>query len=142
MKDGLRRIPDLSSGHRILRYLITSVWLVNGLWCKLLGMVPRHEMIAARVLELEGAGGLIKWIGIGEILMAAWVWSRIQPHLAAWAQIFMVTLMNILECWRAPDLLLFGKVNGLVACAFVVVVYLHGARRRSTSEPTDSCAHS
>lgn len=35
----------------ILRGLIALVWLVNGLWCKVLGHVPRHEAIVARVLS-------------------------------------------------------------------------------------------
>ena len=103
--------------------LIAAVWLVNGFLCKVLGLVPRHEQIAARVLGLENAEWLIRLIGLSEIGMCLWVLSGIHRRLCGWTQIGMVALMNILEIWRAPSLLLFGPWNGAVAAAFLVFVF-------------------
>jgi hypothetical protein len=123
----LKPAPDPDPLRQGLRWAIALVWLINGLWCKVLGQVPRHEAIAARVLGIDDTGGLIKLIGWSEILMAGWVFSRIQPRLNAWVQIGIVTLMNVLEFLLAPDLLLFGRVNALLAAGFVGLVYWHSA---------------
>ena len=121
-------VPDKTAGHGFLRWLIALVWLINGLWCKMLGMVPRHEAIAAKILGLEDAGGLIRLIGFSEILMAVWVLSRIQPRLNGWTQIIIVAVMNVLEFSLAPELLLFGRGNAPVALGFIAVVYWHSCR--------------
>ena len=91
-------------------------------------MVPRHEAIAAKILGLEHAGGLIRLIGFSEILMAVWVLSRIQPRLNGWTQIVIVAAMNVLELSLAPELLLFGRGNTPVALGFITVVYWHRCR--------------
>lgn len=114
--------------HTLARWLIAGVWLVNGLFCKVLGLVPRHEMIVERVLRLEDGALLTKAIGLGEILIAVWVASRCRARLAGWVQILLVASMNLLEFWLAPDLLLFGRINLLVAGAFMVFVYIHSVR--------------
>ena len=36
--------------HQVLHYLIAAVWLANGLFCKVLNLVPRHQQIVARIL--------------------------------------------------------------------------------------------
>ena len=35
----------------IFTVAIALVWGINGLWCKVLGGVPRHEAIVARVVD-------------------------------------------------------------------------------------------
>lgn len=42
--------------YRFLTYLFALVWLVNGLLCKVLGLVPRHAAIVARILEPAHVG--------------------------------------------------------------------------------------
>src|SRR5688572_12269082 len=100
----------------LLNLSIALVWLINGLFCKVLGFVPRHEMIVARILGNEDAYSLTKIIGGLEILMAIWVVSRIAPKLCITTQVLLVATMNIIEYNRAPDLLLFGNYNIVVAC--------------------------
>jgi len=34
----------------LLKYFIALIWLINGLFCKLLNFVPRHEEIVKRIL--------------------------------------------------------------------------------------------
>lgn len=109
----------------VLKILISLVWLVNGLFCKVLNFVPRHELIVGRILGTEYAPILTKTIGVLEILMFIWILSGIKSRLCSIAQILIVLTMNLIEFFVAPDLLLFGKANLLVALAFtgVLVVY-------------------
>lgn len=109
----------------VLKILISLVWLVNGLFCKVLNFVPRHELIVGRILGTEYAPILTKTIGVLEILMFIWILSGIKSRLCSIAQILIVLTMNLIEFFMAPDLLLFGKANLLVALAFtgVLVVY-------------------
>jgi hypothetical protein len=110
--------------HSLLTVAIALVWLINGLYCKVLNGVPRHEQIVARILGEEYAPHLTPLIGALEILMAAWVLSGIKPRWCALAQAFAVALMNSIEFVLAPDLLLFGRFNALVAAFFMAVVLI------------------
>jgi hypothetical protein len=53
----------------ILTISISLVWLINGLYCKVLNFVPRHEMIVSRILGEEYSFIFTKTIGFSEILM-------------------------------------------------------------------------
>lgn len=101
---------------------IALVWLVNGLYCKLLNFVPRHQLIVARILGEEHAVLITKTIGILEILMAVWVVSRIKSRRCALVQVIVIAIMNIIEFKLAPDLLLFGRVNAIVATFLIVII--------------------
>lgn len=109
--------------HTFLTYLIAAVWVINGLICKLLDFVPRHQEIVSRILGNEYAEVLTNAIGASEVFMAIWVLSRIKPRLCAVVQIVIVAAMNTIEFFLAPDLLLFGKLNSLIALIFIAVVY-------------------
>ena len=109
--------------HHILTYLIAAVWLGNGLFCKVLNLVPRHQEIVGRILGNDYAPILTKMIGVSEIIMAIWILNRIQPRLNAIAQIGIVATMNIIEFCLVPDLLLWGRCNAVFAFCFIVVVY-------------------
>lgn len=109
----------------ILKILISLVWLVNGLFCKVLDLVPRHQLIVARILGADHAGLLTKAIGFLEILMCIWILSGIKSRLCTLLQIVIVLTMNTIEFTVAPDLLLFGKLNLLVASAFTGVLIIY-----------------
>ena len=104
------------------RILFAAVWLVNGLYCKVLDGVPRHRAIVARILGEDHAWLLTRLIGLAEIALAAWILSGIRWKWSAAVQIALVAAMNVLEFFLAPDLLLFGKLNSLVALAYVTLV--------------------
>jgi hypothetical protein len=112
--------------HIYFNALIGLVWLANGLFCKLLNLVPRHQEIVARILGEEHSFLLTKTIGVLEILMAVWIFSRKHFRLAAIVQAVIVGAMNIIEFLLAPDLLLFGRINILFAAAFIVLVLING----------------
>ncbi len=101
---------------------IAVVWGVNGLWCKVLGGVVRHEAIVARVVGAQAAGPLTVVIGFAELGMLAWFLSGYRVRLCAAAQVGIVMTMNAIELLIASDLLLFGVLNFFFAALFCVVV--------------------
>lgn len=111
--------------HIILTYCIAGIWLTNGLFCKVLDMVPRHEQIVARILGEEHSRVFTMLIGCSEILMAIWIISFFKTRLNAIVQIIVIGLMNTLEFILVPDLLLWGKFNALFAILLIVVVYFN-----------------
>jgi hypothetical protein len=110
------------------QWLFAAVWLVNGVWCKIMDGVPRHREIVARILGEEHSMLLTRMIGMGEVVMAAWILSGIRWKWTCAAQIAAVALMNVIEFILAPDLLLFGKINSLVALAYIILVAWAGFR--------------
>ncbi len=114
-----------NSSSLTLTYAIAAVWLINGLFCKVLNLIPRHGQIVARILGEEHAPLLTKIIGVSEVLMAVWVVSKIKPRLCGLIQIALVLAMNVIEYTLAPDLLLFGQANLLVAIAFSLILFWH-----------------
>ncbi len=107
----------------LIRYFIALVWLVNGFWCKILGMVPRHRQIVGRILGEENAHTITIWIGVGEVFMAIWILSNYKARLNTWVQITTIATMNILEFYLVPDLLLWGRLNALFALIFIGLIY-------------------
>ncbi len=113
----------VKSLHKILNYLIASVWLVNGFFCKVLNLVPRHQQIVERILGADYSLILTKAIGVSEIIIAIWIVSGIKTRLNAIIQIIVIAVMNTLEFLLVPDLLLWGKLNSLFAFIFILVIY-------------------
>jgi len=109
--------------HKTITFLIATVWLANGLLCKVLNLVPRHEQIVARILGDDYSRPLTILIGLSEIIMAIWFLSKIKSKLNAVVQISVVATMNILEFILVPDLLLLGRLNSLFALLFIGLVY-------------------
>tara|TARA_B110000093_G_C12801964_1_gene339234 strand:- start:415 stop:807 length:393 start_codon:yes stop_codon:yes gene_type:complete len=109
--------------HKALTLLISVVWFANGLFCKVLNLVPRHEQIVARVLGEDYSRPLTILIGLSEIIMAVWVLSKFKSKLNAITQILVVATMNTLEFILIPDLLLWGRLNSLFALFFISLVY-------------------
>lgn len=115
--------------HKICTYIIVAVWLINGLYCKVFNAVPRHEQIVARILGDEYSRLLTILIGISEIVMAVWIMSGYKRIFNMYIQIAIVAIMNILEFFLVPDLLLWGKWNAVFAFLFICLVYWNGSQR-------------
>lgn len=109
----------------LLNLFIALVWLINGLFCKVLNLVPRHQEIVARILGETYSRQLTLIIGILEIGMVIWFLSGIAKRLNAVTQIVIVALMNIIEFFFASDLLLWGKFNAVFASIFILIVYFN-----------------
>ena len=118
---------------RIFARLFALVWFANGLGCKVLDLVPRHRAIVGRILGESHALMLTRTIGLAEIVMGLWIFSQWKWRWSATAQITAVVTMNAIEFTLAPDLLLFGRWNALVALAYVAVVAYAGFFHTPTS---------
>jgi hypothetical protein len=116
----IRRIPRI---HTRLNYCIAAVWFINGLLCKVLHLVPRHEQIVARILGNQFAQPLTILIGVAEIGMGCWILSKWKARINALTQLTLVVTMNTLEFFLAADLLLWGNLNAVFALLFVSIVY-------------------
>jgi hypothetical protein len=111
--------------NRVLTFCIAVVWIANGLFCKVLNLVPRHAEIVARIIGEDYSRPLTVLIGCSELVMAIWILSGFKSRINALTQIVVVGTMNILEFMLASDLLLWGKLNALFAFLFVLVVYFN-----------------
>jgi len=109
--------------HLLLNYLIAAVWLVNGLFCKVLNMAPRHEEIVATLLGGSHSRMLTLLIGYAEVFMTVWIISGRFSRINAVIQIAVIAVMNSIEFIYVPKLLLWGKANSLFALLFIVLIY-------------------
>lgn len=111
--------------NKTLNIFIAIIWLVNGLFCKVLNLVPRHQEIVGEILNLDksSASVLTILIGVSEIIMVVWILSRIKHRLNAVAQIIIIATMNILEFLLVPNLLLWGELNSVFAFLFILLIY-------------------
>jgi hypothetical protein len=98
------------------------VWLVNGLFCKVLNLVPRHQAIVATITGNAHARALTLAIGLSEIAMAIWIVSGIKSKTNAITQVVVIAAMNSLEFVLAPHLLLWGRFNALFAFLFILLI--------------------
>jgi len=125
--------------HKIITYFISLVWLINGLFCKVLNLVPRHQQIVARILGETYARELTLLIGFHEILIVVWILSRFKSKSNAIFQILIIIIMNFIEFFIAKDLLLWGAYNSIFALLFVSLIYYNEfiiSKKNCSSERT------
>lgn len=122
--------------HKIINSIIALVWLLNGLFCKVLNLVPRHQQIVATILGSEYSRTFTISIGIAETLMAVWILSGYRSRLNAILQIAVIVIMNALEFFLVPDLLLWGRLNALFAFLFILLIYFNEFYIRKKSVQT------
>ena len=111
------------SVHKLLNFCIAIIWMINGLFCKVLNLVPRHQQIVAKILGDEHVQLMIMLIGFSEIFMAIWILSGVKSKLNAITQIIIIAVMNTLEFILVPDLLLWGKANAIFAFILILVIF-------------------
>ncbi len=111
--------------HRFFNYFIATVWAANGLFCKVLNLVPRHQQIVGQILGDDYSRPLTVLIGLSEIGMAIWILSGLWSRLNAIAQILLIATMNVLEFFITPDLLMWGKANSIFALLFMIFIYFN-----------------
>lgn len=111
--------------HQLINFGIAAIWLANGLFCKVLNLVPRHRQIVASILGDQRARLLTILIGLSEIAMACWIISGVKTRLNAITQIVIIATMNTLEFLLVPDLLLWGKFNAVFALLLIAIIYFN-----------------
>ena len=111
--------------------LIGSVWIFHGLYSKILDGIPRHRLIAERILGDEIGGVAIVVIGALEISLGLWAFSGRYRRMCAMVQTVAIVSMNALEIWLAKDLLI--SAAGMVAlnAIFLSLVWLWATAQRS-----------
>ena len=124
-----------------LHYLIAAIWITNGLFCKVLNLVPRHQEIVASILGNEHPRLLTLFIGVAEIAMAGWILSGIHKRLNVIVQIVLIATMNTIEFFLVPDLLLWGKTNALFAFVFIVLIYYNEVHLSKKITHHAACSH-
>lgn len=103
--------------------IITLVWLINGLYCKVYNGVPRHEQIIVAILNSDSPRVYTILIGLGEVIIALWYLSRIQIFYCVLVQIILIASMNLIEFILVPNMLLWGKLNLVFALFFIAFIY-------------------
>jgi hypothetical protein len=114
-----------------LNFFIALVWLINGLFYKLLNLMPRHQLIVSGILGNDHAREITMLIGIAEVMMAVWILTRKLPVVCAWVQLFVIGTMNTIEFLKVPELLMFGKMNAVFALVLMLLVYWNGKLQMS-----------
>lgn len=117
-----------------LQLATAAVWLLFGMWFKVLGMVPRHRLIGAAILGEAVATPVIILVGIAEIAIALWIVSGIYPRFCAIVQSIAIVTMNALELSIARELLLAPALMVVANTIFLVVVW-YCALKIPTTQP-------
>lgn len=80
----------------LIRVSIATVWLYQGLWCKLLGRAPRHAAVIGTVPFLNAAQAHAALFGLGglECVLAVWVLCGRWAYAAALTQTVLLAIMN------------------------------------------------
>jgi len=91
-----------------LRWAVAFVWLVHGLYNKLLGGSPRHLAIVQSMPGFAGAAGVRLMIAVGvcEVGLALWMLSGRALRACAATQTVVLLAMNVLELTFARPLLI------------------------------------
>lgn len=109
--------------HLLLTLLIGSVWVFHGLFSKLLSGIPRHRQIVGRILGEGIADQATFVIGMLEIGLGLWIFSRLWRRSCAALQTCALVSMNFLEITIAPDLLISAVGMVLLNLAFISVIW-------------------
>lgn len=116
-------MKEITIQYKLINYSLAIVWLVNGLFCKLFNLEPRHEAIVSRILGDSYSNVITNAIGIAEVIMAIWILSGKWSKQNAIVQIIIIAIMNLLEFFLVPDLLLWGRWNAFFALLLLAVIY-------------------
>ena len=115
-------MPD----HKLIRLSIAMVWFYQGLWCKVLGGVPRQEAVISTVPIIGAAEVRVALLALGlvECGLAVWVLSGQRMRQAATVQTVLLAAMNsggLICAWHLiPD-----PVGMIVQnIAFLVLVWI------------------
>ncbi len=111
--------------YKIFHYSIAGIWLINGLYCKVLHQTPRHQAIVAAILGNRYSSIITFLIGLAEIGMAIWIIATRKKKINAIVQIIVIGAMNVAEFFLAPELLLWGRMNLLFAFFLMSIIYFN-----------------
>jgi len=108
--------------YTLINLAIALVWFINGFFCKVLNLVPRHQQIVSTILDTAYSRELTRSIGYLEIGLSICIAAQIKTKYLAIFQISIILLMNSLEFIYCPEHLLWGKFNLIFALLLCVVI--------------------
>jgi hypothetical protein len=114
-----------------IKYGSATLWLAFGLVFKILGLVPRHRDIVARVVGDGVAAPVTLAVGAAEVGLALWILSGVRPRWCAAAQTLAIGTMNVIELRVARDLLLAPVAMVLANLVFLSLVWYWAVRTES-----------
>jgi hypothetical protein len=117
-----------------LTLLVGSVWVFHGFYSKILNGIPRHRAIVGQVLGAEWALPGTITVGILEVLLGLWAWTRWRRRGCATVQTLAIVAMNALEITRARDLLISAPGMLVLNAAFLTVVWLWAITPRQRAD--------
>jgi uncharacterized membrane protein YphA (DoxX/SURF4 family) len=113
----------------IIRASVASVWLYEGLWCKILGRVPSQVDVVKAVPRLGPRFGpfFLTALGAVEVGLAVWVMAGMAPGLCAIVQTALLVLLNANGLLWARRII--HEPAGMIVKngAFLVLVWVCGA---------------
>jgi uncharacterized protein YqjF (DUF2071 family)/uncharacterized membrane protein YphA (DoxX/SURF4 family) len=110
---------------------VAAVWLLHGLFNKLLHGSPRHLQIVQSVPGLSGAAGqhVLTLVGLLEVGIAFWVLSGWAAHCCAAVQTAVLLSMNAIELTVARPLLLWPAGLIPVNLVFLAIAWVAAGSR-------------
>ena len=80
----------------LIHVAVSSVWLYEGLWCKLLNGEPRQVQVVEAVPRYGPRRGVVflKLLGVIEVGLAMWALSDIAPLVCALVQTVLLITLN------------------------------------------------
>jgi hypothetical protein len=100
------------------------VWLVQGLYSKLLLGVPRHLAIVQSIPHLgEHAHIVLPIVGVTEVLLAIWIVCGVAPIVCAATQTGALLSMNVIELTFARSHLICPAALIPVNSAFLALAW-------------------
>jgi len=98
---------------------IGSIWIFHGMYSKIFDGIPRHRQIVERILGTGIADVATVVIGVMEVILGLWIFSRVWRRCCALVQTLALVTMNFLEILLAKDLLI--SASGMVALNFALI---------------------
>jgi hypothetical protein len=110
----------------VVSLFVAAVWLVHGLFNKLLGGSARHLQIVQSVPGCDGGTGVavLALVGVVEVAIAVWVIARRAPRACAATQTVLLLSMNVVELTFARHLLLWPAGLIPVNLAFLALAWI------------------
>lgn len=112
-----------------MRVSIAAVWLYEGLWCKVMGMMPSQLAIVTELpgFSRERATLLWKSVGAVEIFLGLWVLTGVHPGWCALGEVMLLLVMNANALLWARHLVFDPVGMVLKNVSFLMLVWVCGA---------------
>ena len=117
---------NMTGGGQLAALAVAAVWLVHGLYNKLLHGSPRHLAIVQSVPGLAGTRGerVLMAVGVFELLVAIWIVTGWAALVCAAVQTVVLLSMNVVELRFARGLLLWPAGLIPVNLAFLALAWM------------------